>query len=194
MLETTLGTPTWAARRAPKSPVQADPAPAAVADPAERFEREALPHLRALFAGACRLTRNTADAEDLVQETCLRAFRAFHLFEPGTNVRAWLFTILYRVRADGFRKAARSPRTVELAHEGPAVAPAQDRLARGHEDVRRALDALPAVFRDAVVLRDMQDFTYDEIAGILGVPIGTVMSRIHRGRSLLRGMLQGARA
>jgi RNA polymerase sigma-70 factor (ECF subfamily) len=194
MLETTLGTPTWPARRTQEPPAEAAPAPGAVADPIERFEREALPHLRTLFAGACRLTRNTADAEDLVQETCLRAFRAFHLFEPGTNVRAWLFTILYRVRADGFRKAARSPRTVELAHEGPAVAPAQDHLARGHEDVRRALHALPAVFRDAVVLRDMQDFTYDEIAGILGVPIGTVMSRIHRGRSLLRGMLQGARA
>jgi RNA polymerase sigma-70 factor (ECF subfamily) len=159
-----------------------------------RFEREAIPHMQALYAGACRLARNAADSEDLVQETYLRAFRAFHLFAPGTNIRAWLFTILYRVRADHFRKAARSPRTVELVHEGPAVAPPQDQLARGHEEVRRALDRLPESFRHAVVLRDVQDFTYEEIAGILKVPIGTVMSRIHRGRSLLRGTLQGVRA
>jgi RNA polymerase sigma-70 factor (ECF subfamily) len=149
--------------------------------------------MQALYAGAYRLTRNPADAEDLVQETYLRAFRAFHLFTPGTNIRAWLFTILYRARADRSRKAARSPRTVELLHEGPAVAPPQDELARGQEDVLRALDRLPEPFRNAVVLRDMQDFTYEEIASILGVPIGTVMSRIHRGRSLLRGMLQGTR-
>jgi RNA polymerase sigma-70 factor (ECF subfamily) len=197
MLETTSATTTWD-ERGPAGRPQARRAELAAAeaprDRASRFEREAVSHLPALYAGAFRLVRNAADAEDLVQETCLRAFRAFHLFEPGTNVRAWLFTILYRVRADHFRKVARSPRTVELLHEGPAVAPAQDRLARGHEDVQRALDRLPAGFRDAVVLRDMQDFTYDEIAGILGVPIGTVMSRIHRGRALLRGLLQGALA
>ena len=163
-------------------------------DPEGRFVREAVPHMQALYAGAYRLVRNAADAEDLVQETYLRAFRAFHLYAQGTNIRAWLFTILYRVRADHFRKAARSPRTVELVHEGPAVAPPQDQLARGQEEVLRALDRLPEPFRNAVVLRDMQDFTYEEIASILKVPIGTVMSRIHRGRSLLRGMLQGARA
>ena len=150
--------------------------------------------MQALYAGAYRLVRNAADAEDLVQETYLRAFRAFHLFTPGTNARAWLFTILYRVRADHFRKAARSPRTVELVNEGPAVAAAQDQLAGGQEELRRALDRLPDTFRSAVVLRDMQDFTYVEIAAILQVPIGTVMSRIHRGRSLLRGMLQPGRA
>jgi len=176
------------------------PGPAATpvaAEPRElecRFEREAIPHLTALYSGAYRLTRNAADAEDLVQETCLRAFRAFHLFTPDTNIRAWLFTILYRVRADQFRKAARSPRVVELVHEGPAAAPPQDELARGQEVVLRALARLPAPFHNAVVLRDMHDFTYEEIAGILEVPIGTVMSRIHRGRALLRGMLQGARA
>ncbi len=159
-----------------------------------RFEREAIPHMRALYAGARRLLRNAADAEDLVQETYLRAFRAFHLFKPGTNIRAWLFTILYRVRADHFRKLARSPRTVELVDEGPAVAPSQERLAGGQEPVLRALDRLSEPFRSAVVLRDMQDLTYDEIAGVLQIPMGTVMSRIHRGRSLLRGMLEGARA
>jgi len=150
--------------------------------------------MRALYAGARRLLRNAADAEDLVQETYLRAFRAFHLFKPGTNIRAWLFTILYRVRADHFRKLARSPRTVELVDEGPAVAPSQERLAGGQEPVLRALDRLSEPFRSAVVLRDMQDLTYDEIAGVLQIPMGTVMSRIHRGRSLLRGMLEGARA
>lgn len=195
MLETTSSQSVWGQRDlAGLAPAAAVPLPAsAPLDLGSRFEREALPHLPVLFAGACRLTRSAADAEDLVQETCLRAFRAFHLFQPGTNARAWLFTILYRVRADHFRKAARSPRTVELPPEGPAVAPAQDRLARGQEDVQRALERLPASFRDAVVLRDMQDFSYTEIAGILGVPIGTVMSRIHRGRALLREMLQGVR-
>ena len=158
-----------------------------------RFEREAVPHMQVLYAGAYRLVRNAADAEDLVQETYLRAFRAFQLYTPGTNIRAWLFTILYRARADRYRKLARSPHTVELLHEGPAVAPPQDQLAGGQEEVLRALDRLPESFRGAVVLRDMQDFTYEEIAGILKIPIGTVMSRIHRGRSLLRGMLQGAR-
>jgi RNA polymerase sigma-70 factor (ECF subfamily) len=196
MPDTTPSTsPDWSAsplvRRELHRPAATSGAPARDLD--RRFETEALPHMQALYAGAWRLARNAADAEDLAQETYLRAFRAFHLFVPGTNIRAWLFTILYRVRADHFRKAARSPRTVELVHEGPAVAPPQDQLARGQEEVLRALDRLPEPFRAAVVLRDMQDFSYDEIASILEVPIGTVMSRIHRGRALLRGMLAGRR-
>lgn len=199
MLETTTSTRTgWGERSLPlsgrKTP-RAVPTPAAAgrSDLESRFEREAVPHMQALYAGACRLVRNAADAEDLVQETYLRAFRAFHLFRPGTNIRAWLFTILYRARADHYRKLARSPQTVELVHEGPAVAPPQDQLAGGQEEVLRALDRLPESFRSAVVLRDVQDFSYEEIAGILQVPIGTVMSRIHRGRALLRGMLEGVR-
>jgi RNA polymerase sigma-70 factor, ECF subfamily len=160
----------------------------------ERFEREALPRMRHLYATARRMSRNAADAEDLVQETYLRAFRAFESYTPDTNVRAWLFTILYRVRADRLRKAGRSPRTVELLDEGPAVPPPQDGLARGQEDIRRALDGLPEVFRTALVLRDIQDFSYDEIAHIVGVPIGTVMSRIHRGRALMRRSLAPVRA
>jgi RNA polymerase sigma-70 factor, ECF subfamily len=152
----------------------------------QRFEAEALPHLRALHATAYRMTRNAHDAEDLVQETCLRAYRAFDRYQPGTNIRAWLFTILHRARTDSFRRHARSPRTVELVGDGPAVPPAQDALAAGGEDIVRAMEALPEVFRTAVVLRDLEDFTYDEIARILEVPIGTVMSRIHRGRALLR--------
>jgi len=157
------------------------------------FQSEALPHLRSLYGSAFRMTRNAHDAEDLVQETFLRAYRAFDGFTPGTNIRAWLYTILYRVRTDAFRKAGRSPQTVELEGEGPSVPAPQDALAAGGEDLERALQALPEVFRTAVVLRDLQDFTYEEIAQILDVPIGTVMSRIHRGRAQLRTMLRGAK-
>jgi RNA polymerase sigma-70 factor (ECF subfamily) len=139
------------------------------------------------------MTRNAHDAEDLVQETYLRAYRGFDGFTPGTNIRAWLHTILQRVRTDAFRRAGRSPQTVELAGEGPAVPPPQDALATGREDVERALAGLPEVFRAAVVLRDVEELSYDEIARALDVPIGTVMSRIHRGRALLRAALAGPR-
>jgi RNA polymerase sigma-70 factor (ECF subfamily) len=145
--------------------------------------------MRSLYATAYRLTRNAADAEDLVQETYLRAYRAFASYVPDTNVRAWLYTILYRVRADHYRRASRSPRTVELLDEGPGVAAPQEGLARGQEDIARALNALPECFRSAVILRDVQEFSYEEISTILEVPIGTVMSRIHRGRALLRSAL-----
>ena len=159
----------------------------------ERFEREAIPHLRALYGTAFRMTGNAHDAEDLVQETFLRAYRAFDRFAAGSNIRAWLYTILHRVRTDAFRRASRSPSTVELVGDGPAVPAAQDALARGGEDIERALLALPEAFRSAVVLRDVEDFTYEEIGRILGVPMGTVMSRIHRGRALLRQALGGMR-
>ena len=155
----------------------------------ERFETEALPHLRALYGAAYRMTRNAHDAEDLVQETFLRAYRGFDRFEAGTNIRAWLFTILHRVRTDSFRRAGRSPKTVEMIAEGPSVPPPQDALAGGAEDIERALAALPEVFRMAVILRDVEDLSYDEIARVLDVPVGTVMSRIHRGRALLRTAL-----
>lgn len=157
----------------------------------QRFEAEALPHLRSLYGTAYRMTRNAHDAEDLVQETFLRAYRAFDGFTPGSNIRAWLYTILHRVRTDAFRRSRRSPQTVEMADEGPAVPPPQDALAQGGEDLERALASLPDVFRNAVVLRDVEDMSYQEIARILDVPIGTVMSRIHRGRALLRTALGG---
>ena len=155
----------------------------------EQFETDALPHLRALYGTAYRMTRNAHDAEDLVQETFLRAYRGFDRFEAGTNIRAWLFTILHRVRTDAFRRAGRSPRTVEMIDDGPGVPPPQEALASGAEDIERALAALPEVFRAAVILRDVEDLSYDEIAGVLDIPIGTVMSRIHRGRGLLRAAL-----
>lgn len=160
----------------------------------ERFEKEMLPHLRSLFGAAYRMTGNAHDAEDLVQETFLRAHRALGRFETGTNARAWLHTILQRVRTDAFRRRKRRPETVELVGEGPPTAPQQDALASGREDLERALAALPEAFRTAVVLRDVQELSYAEIAAALGIPVGTVMSRIHRGRSLLRAALSGRTA
>jgi RNA polymerase sigma-70 factor (ECF subfamily) len=159
----------------------------------ERFESEALPHWRSLYGTAYRMTRNAHDAEDLVQETLLRAFRGFHRYTPGTNIRAWLYTILHRVRTDALRKAGRAPETSELQDDGPAVPPPQDALARGGEDLERALARVPEAFRVAVILRDVEDFSYREISQALGIPIGTVMSRIHRGRASLREALAGGR-
>ncbi|HVO09885.1 MAG TPA: sigma-70 family RNA polymerase sigma factor [Vicinamibacteria bacterium] len=151
-----------------------------------------MPHARSLYGTALRLTRNPQDAEDLLQETLLRAYRGFASYRPGTNVRAWLFTILHRVRTDVLRKRGRSPQTTELADDGPAVNPEHEsRLTAGNEDVQRALAEVPEVFRSALVLRDIEEFSYEEIAGILGVPVGTVMSRIHRGRAHLRRLLAG---
>ncbi len=149
-----------------------------------------MPHARALYGTAFRLTHNQEDAEDLVQETLLRAYRGFSGFRPGSNARAWLFTILHRVRTDVLRKRGRSPNTVEMLDEGPGVAPEHEAiLTAGNEDVQRALAEVPEVFRSALLLRDVEEFSYDEIARILGVPVGTVMSRIHRGRAHLRRAL-----
>jgi RNA polymerase sigma-70 factor (ECF subfamily) len=143
-----------------------------------------------LFGMAYRLTSNAHDAEDLVQETMLRAYRAFDRYRPGTNARAWLFTILHRLRTDGLRRRSRRPETVELTDDGPPVAPAHEAaVTSGHEEIARALEELPETFRSAVVLRDMEEYSYAEIARILEVPVGTVMSRIHRGRALLRKAL-----
>jgi len=155
----------------------------------EAFEAEALPHFRALYGTAYRLTRNPHDAEDLVQETYLRAYRSFDGYTPGTNIRAWLYTILHRVRADFGRRAGRSPETVELPGDGPGVAGGQEALATGG-DIARAVEALREPYRTAVILRDVEELSYEEIAKIVGVPIGTVMSRICRGRALLRETLK----
>jgi RNA polymerase sigma-70 factor (ECF subfamily) len=154
------------------------------------FESEALPHVPSLRRTAVRLARCRADAEDLVQETCLRAYRCFHRFEPGTDLRAWLFTILYRVRIDAIRRSGRRPRTVALAGDGPVAPPAPETRHVGEEQVARAVQRLPEAFRSAVLLRDVHELTYAEIAARLQVPVGTVMSRIHRGRGLLRHALR----
>jgi RNA polymerase sigma-70 factor (ECF subfamily) len=157
----------------------------------ERFCAEALPLARALYGVAYRMTGNVHDAEDLVQETFLRAYRAFDRYRPGTNARAWLITILQRVRTDAFRRRQRRPATVELTGEGPSTPPPQDALASGGEELERALGSLAEPFRTAVVLRDIEELSYAEIAEALKVPVGTVMSRIHRGRALLRAALSG---
>jgi RNA polymerase sigma-70 factor, ECF subfamily len=159
----------------------------------ERFEAEALPHVKRLYGTAYRMTRNAADAEDLVQETLFRAFRGFEGFRPGTNIRAWLYTILHRVRTDALRRAGRRPQTEELVSDGPAVPAPQESLVWGGEDVERALGSVPEVFREAVLLRDVEELSYAEIAAALQVPQGTVMSRIYRGRALLRSALAGVK-
>jgi RNA polymerase sigma-70 factor (ECF subfamily) len=159
----------------------------------DTFEAEALPHLRSLYGTAYRLTRNPDDAQDLVQETYVRALRSFGRYTPGTNIRAWLFTILHRVRVDALRRAGRSPETVDLADHEPGVRANQDAMALG-ADLGRALEGLPEAFRMAVVLRDVEGLSYEEIGTAVGVPIGTVMSRIHRGRALLREALLGTKA
>lgn len=172
------------------------------AEERERFEGLVGEHLDGLFGASLRLTRNRTRAEDLVQETFLRAWRSFHTFRPGTNVRAWLYRILMNAYIDGYRKREREPEVVDQedvdefylysrVHESEdfrrAGNPEEALLSKLMDaDVKAALDGLPASFRDAVILADIEGFSYKEIAGILGIPIGTVMSRLHRGRRQLQ--------
>jgi RNA polymerase sigma-70 factor (ECF subfamily) len=170
-----------------------------------RFERDAMPLMPQLYSAALRLTRNPADAEDLVQEAYLRAYRGFGGFTEGTNLKAWLYRILTNTFINAYRKRQRQPITV-LEEEIPdwylydrlnenggsrdtASAEAQVLERMPDEDVQAALDALPEAFRMAVWLADVEGFSYKEIAQILGIPIGTVMSRLHRGRKSLEKML-----
>jgi RNA polymerase sigma-70 factor (ECF subfamily) len=164
----------------------------------------ALEFLEPLYATALRLTRNPADAEDLVQDTFVKALRFSDRFAAGTNLKAWLYTILLNTWRNRRRDAARdtvevdSPR-VEAAAESTdsaALETPEQILMRAdvRGDLQAALDALPEVFREAVWLRDVEEFTYAEIAGMLGIPIGTVMSRISRGRRLLFERLSTAQS
>jgi RNA polymerase sigma-70 factor (ECF subfamily) len=173
------------------------------------FEAEALGFVDSLYRTALRLTRNPADAEDLVQETYLKAFRATDRFEPGTNLRAWLFTILHNAARNRARDHARDmvtidSETVERVSEAPA-GPARD-AAEARDtpeslllrdtldpDLKAALDALPGAFRQAVWLRDVEEFSYAEIAEMLSIPPGTVMSRISRGRRMLFDALKNVK-
>jgi RNA polymerase sigma-70 factor (ECF subfamily) len=164
------------------------------------FEAEALASLDALYRAALRLTRVPADAEDLVQETYLKAFRAADRFEPGTNLRAWLFTILHNTALNRARDRARDTvavdsEVVERAADAPHTGGPSGRSGETPEsllirdtltpELQAAIDALPEAFRQAVWLRDVEEFSYAEIAEMLGIPIGTVMSRISRGRHML---------
>ena len=171
-------------------------------DRARDFEEVALVHLDALYRSALRLTHNRAEAEDVVQETCLRAFKSFHRFNPGTNCRAWLFTILRnaflnRVR-DGRREVLEGESAVwesvsESATEMRVRENPEEEFFQTvlHGDVDRALKALPLPFREAVVLADLEGLSYKEVAEVVGCPMGTVMSRLSRGRRLLRKALAG---
>ena len=173
-------------------------------DPAlkERFERDAVPLLSGMYSSALRMTRNPADAEDLVQETFLRAYRGFAGFQEGTNLKAWLYRILTNTFINSYRKKQREPKTVPdenvedwylydrlAAQSSEASAEATVLEAIPDEDVKAALDALPEAFRMAVLLADVEGFSYKEIASILDIPIGTVMSRLHRGRRALEKAL-----
>ena len=159
------------------------------------FEAEAMPHVDRLFRLAMWLERNRSEAEDLVQETLTQALRSFHRFTPGTNCRAWLTTILRHVRSNRRRAQGRAPldSAVEerIAHTLPFVPPIPEELT--DEDLLQALRGIPVQYQEVILLCDVQEMTYKEIAAALTIPIGTVMSRLHRGRELLRTALTQSR-
>ncbi|MHB8681352.1 MAG: sigma-70 family RNA polymerase sigma factor [Acidimicrobiales bacterium] len=172
-----------------------------------RFTELAMEHMPALYSAALRMTRNPADAEDLVQETFLKAYRSFERFEEGTNLKAWLYKILTNTFINSYRAAKRRPekadvedvedlylyrRLGEMTNGGLGRSAEDEVLERITDDeVKQALESLPEAFRMAVLLADVEGFSYKEIADITEVPIGTVMSRIHRGRKALQKALLG---
>ena len=168
------------------------------------FEEQAIPFMDQLYAAAMRMTRNPADAGDLVQETYTKAYAAFSQFEQGTNLKAWLYRILTNTFINGYRKNQRNPYqgTIDDLEDwqlGSAESITQGRSTRSAEaeaidhlpdsDVKEALQSIPEDFRLAVYLADVEGFSYQEIADIMKTPVGTVMSRLHRGRRLLRELL-----
>jgi RNA polymerase sigma-70 factor (ECF subfamily) len=185
----------------------------------ERFRADALPLLDSLYGAALRMTRNPADAEDLVQETMLRAYRSFERFEPGTNLKAWLFRILTNAYINTYRKRQREPQKIsqdqiedfdlyqELKDHDSRYQATPESIVLDSlvdSDILEAIEDLPDQFRLAVILSDIEGFSYAEMAEIMDVPMGTVMSRLHRGRKALqrrlwdlardRGIVKGARS
>ncbi len=182
--------------KSPRVPPPSSPVP--LDEKRESFEREALVHLDVLYRVALRLTGNPADADDLVQETMLKAYRAWDQYEKGTNAKAWMLTILRHAFINEYRRRTRHPETVDVDSIEPyAVFPeVQDEDPQGaffdrivDDEVLRAIDQLPEVFRETLVLSDVEGMSYQEIAGILEVPVGTVKSRLFRARHLLQGKL-----
>ena len=169
----------------------------AIDDPSARFVRDVLPLVDQLYRAARRYTRSTADAEDLVQETMVKAYAGFHTFTVGTNIRAWLYRILTNTWITSYRTAQRRPDEVlaaDVTDMRPSASQNQSAElavleAMGDEDVRDALQALPEHQRLVVYYADVEGFRYKEIAAILDTPLGTVMSRLHRGRTNLRTLL-----
>ena len=168
----------------------------------ESFEREVLPHLDSIYSMALRLARDPEDANDLVQDTILRAFRFFHQFTPGTNSRAWVLTILFNNFRNGYRKSGReqvSQSEAEFTERLEAESLASDQTRSNPEalafadvmapEVTTALNSIPEEFRSALLLVDVQELSYQEVSNVLSVPVGTVKSRVSRGRSLLREAL-----
>jgi len=166
------------------------------------FEQTAVPHMRALYHQAFSLTMNSDDAEDLLQETYLKAYRFWDKFEMGTNIRGWLYQIMKNSYINHYRKRIKEPKSVEFNEDLSDHLPAKDAVTENHhveekapnevfeDEIARSLESLPSDFRTVVMMSDIEDFTYDEIATAMAVPVGTVRSRLHRGRRLLRERLR----